>query len=191
MKVVRTFVAVLIAENLKERISRVQERIKKFASDVKWVSPENLHVTLKFLGGVPEDRIEQVCSTVEEAAGSVPPFELSLSRLGAFPSPRNARVVWIGIEDGRDELVSLARRVDDSLARHGFERESRPFAAHVTIGRTRQGRRPDGLAEGLQEAPSEDLGRQKVERVVMMRSDLMPQGPVYTPLKVVDLAGDG
>lgn len=191
MKVVRTFVAVLIAENLKESISRVQERIKKFAPDVKWVSPENLHVTLKFLGGVSVDRIEQVCSTVEEAAGSVQPFELSLSRLGAFPSPRNARVVWVGIEDGRDELISLARRLDDGLARQGFERESRPFAAHVTVGRTRQGPRPVGLAEGLQEAPSEDLGRQTVDSVVVMRSDLMPEGPVYTPLRVVDLTAGG
>jgi 2'-5' RNA ligase len=187
MTVVRTFVAVLLADELRKRISEVQEQAKKLAPDVKWVAPDNFHATLKFLGNVREDALEAVFSAVEEAAGAFSAFELSMSRLGAFPNARNARVVWVGIEDGRDELAALASAVDARLAKLGFPREERDFKSHITIGRVKSSKRLDDLARGIDEIDASDLGRQTVSSVAVMQSDLRPTGPVYTPLRVCEL----
>ena len=188
MKVIRTFVALLISEDLKRNILRVQEEVKKLAPDVKWVAPENLHVTLKFLGSVPEDVLPRVFAAVEEAVGGRPAFELSVVGLGAFPNPAKARVVWVGIQEGRDELIELARNVDWKLARLGFAREEKEFKAHITIGRARMGKFVKGLAGAIESAGARDLGRQQVVSVTVMQSDLQPTGPTYTPLKVAELS---
>jgi 2'-5' RNA ligase len=187
MKVVRTFVAVLLAENLKRSISEVQERVKKLAPDVKWVAADLFHVTLKFLGNVREDELPRVYGAVEKAAGSVQPFDLSVGGLGAFPSPSRARVVWVAVEEGRDSLIELASRVEFELVRAGFAKEDKPFKAHITIGRVKADRSPAGLVAGIQEASVAELGRQRVTSVAVMQSDLHRDGPIYTPLNVFEL----
>lgn len=188
MKAFRTFVAVLIDEHLKKSICGVQREIRQLAPDVKWVAPENLHVTLKFLGDVTEDVLPDVFAAVERAAASTAAFELSVSGLGAFPNPRNARVVWVGIEKGRDELVGLASSVESELVATGFAQEEKPFKAHITIGRTRPGRGPGRLADGIARIDAGSLGSQQISSVSVMRSDLQPGGPVYTVVKTVQLA---
>ena len=187
MKVIRTFVAVLIAEDLKRRVSEVQERLKKLAPDVKWVAPENFHVTLKFLGDVSEDALPDVFAAVEDAARGFSPFDLSLCGLGAFPSPRKARVVWAGIEDGREPLRELASAVEASLAELNFEKEDREFKSHITIGRVKFSKFLDRLAQGIDEIDAGDMGVQRVTSVAVMRSDLQREGPVYSPLRVIEL----
>ena len=189
MNVVRTFVAVLLADELRKRISEVQEQVKKLAPDVKWVAPGNFHVTLKFLGDVPEDALDGVFSAVEEAAGAFSPFGFSMLGLGAFPNARNARVVWAGIQDGREQLAELAAAVDAKLAKLGFPKEERDFKSHITIGRVKTSRRLDDLARGIGEIDAGDLGSQTVSSVAVMQSDLRPDGPIYTPLRVIEFAG--
>ena len=189
MQVVRTFVAVSLADELRKRVSEVQEQVKKLAPDVKWVARDNLHVTLKFLGDVREDALGGVFSAVEEAAGASAPFELSISGLGAFPNARNARVVWVGIEQGREQLVALASAVDAKLSKLGFPKEEREFKSHITIGRVKTSRLLDDLARGIGEIDAADVGSQVVSSVVVMQSDLRPDGPIYTPLRVVEFAG--
>ena len=187
MKVVRTFVACLIADDLRKRISETQEQVKRLAPDVKWVAPENVHVTLKFLGDVREDALPGVFSAVEEAVGILSPFELSVSGLGAFPSPRNARVVWVGVDEGREQLVALASAVDKKLVKLGFAKEDREFKSHITIGRVKTSKFLDRLAQGIEEIDASSLGMQTVSSVVVMQSDLHPTGPVYTPLKSIGI----
>jgi RNA 2',3'-cyclic 3'-phosphodiesterase len=198
MTVVRTFVAVLIGDELRTRVSGVQEPLKKLAPDVKWVAPDNLHVTIKFLGNVREDDLPGVYRAVEEASGAVSQFDLSLSGLGAFPNARRARVVWVGIEEGREQLVKLASAVDSKLARLGFPKEEREFKSHITIGRVKEPSRKDSwrdgpslerLASGINEIDASDLGSQRVSSVAVMRSELRPGGPVYSPLKEIALIG--
>jgi len=184
---VRTFVAVLLGDELKKRISEVQEQTKKLAPNVKWVAPENFHVTIKFLGSVGEEALAGVFSAVEEAAKPFEAFEMSVSGLGAFPNPKNARVVWVGIKDGHDELARLASAVDVGLARLGFSKETRGFRSHITIGRVKTPGRLDRLARGIDEIDALDLGRQKVTDLAVMKSDLRPDGPIYTPLRIVAL----
>lgn len=188
MKAFRTFVAVLIEDDLKNNISRVQAEVQKLAPDVKWVALENLHVTLKFLGDVQEDALPKVFAAAEEAARSVQPFELSIAGLGAFPSPRKARVVWVGVESGRESLIGLAAAVESELVRAGFTKEEKPFRAHITIGRARMDRPPRGLADGLNQVDAGTLGSQRVLSLAVMRSDLRPGGPIYSVMKTVPLA---
>lgn len=188
MKVIRTFVAVLISEELRSNVSRVQEEVKKLAPDVKWVAPENLHVTLKFLGNVEEDALPRVFGAVEDAVGGRPAFDLSLGGLGAFPSPAKARVVWVGVQEGKDELIELARDVDATLGKLGFPKEEKAFKAHITIGRAKQDRFVRGLASAIGSVDARDLGRQRAACVTVMQSELRPEGPTYTPMRSVELS---
>ena len=188
MKVIRTFVAVLIAQDLKQKMSEVQEQVKKLAPDVKWVAPEIFHVTLKFLGNVREDELSAVCAAIEEAVKSCAPFELSISGLGAFPNPAKARVVWVGIEKGRDELVGLASSIDKCLAKLGFEKEDKAFKAHITIGRVKTSKFLNKLAEEIGNVDADNLGTQQVSSVVVMQSELLRGGPVYSPLSEIKLS---
>ncbi|MCE5200123.1 MAG: RNA 2',3'-cyclic phosphodiesterase [Armatimonadota bacterium] len=191
MKVIRTFVAVLIDEELRQNIAEVQSRVKKLAPDVKWVAPENFHVTLKFLGDVEEDALSQVFTAVEEAARRCSPFDLSMSGLGAFPNPSRARVVWAGISDGRDKVSDLASKVDESLSKLGFGKEDKPFKAHITIGRVKDSRNLGRLAEAIQNTNAVNLGTQRVNSVAVMQSEMLRSGSIYTPLRIIDLSGGG
>jgi len=188
MKHIRTFVAVLITEDLKRRIAEVQEQVKKLAPDVKWVAPANFHVTLKFLGGVREDILDNVFAAVEEAARTISPFELSISGLGAFPTPRRARVVWVGSQKGHEQMRELAQALDRNLAELGFEKEDREFKSHITIGRVKESRFLNKLAEGIAEIDAADLGSQQISSIAVMQSELQRSGPVYSPLKVIKLS---
>lgn len=185
MKVIRTFVAILIDESLKKVIAKVQSHVKKLAPDVKWVAPENFHITLKFLGNVVEDALPEVVKAVEEAMRGFSPFDLAISGVGAFPNPARARVVWVGSGEGRERLAQLASAVDRNLAKLGFEKEDKPFKAHITIGRVKISRFLRQLAEGIGKVDAENLGIQRISGVAVMRSELGREGPTYTPIKAI------
>lgn len=186
MKVIRTFVAVLVEDDIRRKIADVQARVKKLASDVSWVAPDKFHVTLKFLGDITEEQLSDVCACVDGAVRSFPPFHMSFGGLGAFPKLQKARVLWAGVEDGARELIALAKVVDDRLAQLGFEKEHK-FSAHITLGRAKSNRFPDMLAKGIEEIDASGLGSQRVSSVVVMQSELKREGSVYTPLCVVKL----
>jgi 2'-5' RNA ligase len=187
VNVIRTFVAVLLDEDLRKKIAEAQEQVKRLAPDVKWVAPENFHVTLKFLGNVREDRIGEIAAAIDETAQGFSPFEMTVSGLGAFPNPARARVIWTGIETGGEQLRDLAEAVDVSLARLGFERETRLFASHITIGRVKTSRFLGALADGIREVDASNLGAQRVTSVFLMESQLLREGPMYSPLNVSEL----
>ncbi len=182
MMVIRTFVAILIAPNLKAKIAEVQDQLKTLAPDVKWVAPECFHVTLKFLGDIREDALSQVFLAVNEAAAQLEPFDISFSGLGAFPNPARARVIWVGIDEGKEQMRKLAETVDNALAKVGYAREDKAFKAHVTIGRVKDGKGMDRLARGIEEINANDLGRMQITGIAVMQSDLQKTGPVYTQM---------
>jgi 2'-5' RNA ligase len=153
--------------------------------DVAWVAPDNLHLTLKFLGGVDAERLEAVATALTAAAAGSTVFDLVVRGLGAFPSPTRPRVLWAGVDEGRAAAATLARGVDDALAALGFEREARAFAPHVTLGRVRVPRPAPRLAEAL--AAGGHFGRQPVASVALMRSDLSSRGARYSELATAPL----
>jgi 2'-5' RNA ligase len=183
-KVIRTFVAVCLDEELRSRISDVQERVMKLAPNVKWVAPDNFHVTLKFLGNVSPKRLSVVQAAMDEVAGSLAAFDLAISGTGVFPTPRRPRVIWAGVEEGREQLVALADAVEKVLVKAGFEKEEKPFRSHITIGRVKESKPVEGLVEGLEEIDTSGLGVQRVASISVMESVLRPGGPEYTPLSV-------
>jgi 2'-5' RNA ligase len=149
------------------------------------VAAANLHVTLKFLGQIEAARVDPIAEAIAAVVARTSVFELGVRGLGAFPSPGRPRVVWIGLEPAAP-LAALAGELDGALGTLGIPRESRPFAAHVTLGRLREGRRNPALAGAL--ARPVDCGRLVVTRVSLMRSELHPRGARYTELTSVVLA---
>lgn len=180
---IRIFVAVNLAPGLKETLAQVQERLKAARADVTWVRPENLHLTLKFLGQVEETRLAAVGEAVAAAARGYGSFRLVLGGLGAFPQPRAARVVWIGMSEGAQALAALQARVEGGLESLGFPREERPFTAHLTLGRVRGPRHREQLAVALTSMPTEPLGEMVLHRIELMKSDLGPGGARYSVLQ--------
>ena len=156
---------------------------------MSWVATGNLHLTVKFLGAVAEDRIEAVASALTRALAGA--FDAQVEGLGAFPSATRPRVVWAGVTAKAGTMGDLAGRVDDALAALGFSREVRPFSPHITLGRVRLPGRIPALTEALRGAASRGFGGLRVVRVSLMRSELSPRGARYTELAAASLGGAG
>lgn len=191
MSAVRAFVAVRLDEATGASLGAEIERLRGVVRDVAWVAPDNLHVTVKFLGEVAEALLGPAGDALAPVAAAAPPFDLVVDGLGAFPSAARARVVWAGTRDGSAALGRLAVAVDAALAPLGFAAEARPFTAHVTLGRVRVPRRVPALETALAAAPGGPYGTVRVERLSLMRSDLAPGGARYRELRRLPLAGPG
>jgi 2'-5' RNA ligase len=163
--------------------------LRPLARDVSWVAPDNLHLTLKFLGSVDEARVPALVEALAAAAAGQAPYDLVLRGLGAFPSATRPRVLWAGAADGAERTADLAARVDAVLAELGVPREARAYTAHVTLGRVRVPRAQPALARALAAERGRELGRLRVERLTLMRSDPGRSGARYTALADVPLGG--
>ena len=181
----RTFIALEIKENIKELLASVQQKIGSKTGGIKWVKPKNMHLTLKFLGSTREDKVEDISDILENTAGGLTRFNVSVSGLGAFPNSNNPKVIWAGLK-ADDVLYKLQKDIDISLESLGFAREKRPFSPHLTIGRLRDSRAKKKLRDFFEQARTEP-GSFEAENITFYKSDLKPEGPVYTVLKRVKL----
>lgn len=188
MAEVRTFVAIELPEEVRRQIEMVQAILKEAQAPVKWVEPKNVHITLKFIGEIPEERLEPLFQGVQSGLKGAGPFYLKLSGIGAFPNLKRPRVIWIGVNRGKEELVRLQQSVERNICAHGFPQEEREFSPHLTIGRVKS---LWGLADLVRRIKTVEFvsGDIIVEGVVVVRSDLTPQGPIYTTLKKYLLSG--
>jgi len=157
------------------------------SGDVAWVKPGNLHLTVKFLGDVAQDRIGAVVTALDAAALGLPVFDAALRGLGAFPSITRPRVIWAGMTEGAGAMVELAGRVEEALAAVGFARDARPFSPHVTLGRVRRPGPNGALASALRAADAHEFGGIRVAGVRLIRSELSPGGARYTELAAARL----
>lgn len=180
----RLFIAVNISEENKNRIARIQSKLKDNIAGVKWVEKENLHLTLKFLGEVAGGRLAEIKEKIAEAGSLIKRFEIDFCNLGIFPNENFPRILWAGIEKGQPELEVLARKIEDLLQEIGFEKEKRPFSAHLTIGRFKN-HRPCSL-HGKNK---EEKFSQTVEKIFLIKSTLTPKGPVYEVVEKFQLEG--
>ena len=182
----RTFIAVELPENIKKKIEEVQNPLKKTDTYVSWVKPENVHLTLKFLGEVEENKIEDVFYGTEKALKGAKSLSLSLKNLGCFPNLKRPRVVWVGVEKGKEELSFLQKNIQEELSKLGYPKEDRAFSPHLTIGRVKSPKNIEKLVK-LIEKTDFQTEEVKIDEVVVMKSQLHPQGAIYTPLKKVKL----
>ena len=188
---VRAFIAVELPAPVKSALKELQNSLSSASrAPVKWVNPENIHLTLKFLGNVPVDQIAPIAAAMKEATGDIHPFTLRLSGLGAFPSLRKVQVIWVGVGGALDFLQTLVGRLENDLEVLGFAREGRAFTPHLTLARVQEKAAFLEMQElGL------SLGRQRfeggqiipVEAVNLMRSQLSREGPTYSCLESIRL----
>lgn len=186
-KKIRIFIAIALSDEIREKLRQVTESLKKTDADVKYVEPENAHLTLRFLGYVNEPRLEDIKVALETTLDGITPFEVSFSEIGAFPNVNVPRVVWLGISRGGEELRRIRGRLEESLSRIGIEKEGREYHSHLTVGRVKSGRGRNKLVSWLKSNVDLEIGSMKVSEVVLMESVLKKEGPEYSPLKVVNL----
>jgi 2'-5' RNA ligase len=192
METVRTFIAIELSPDVLARIGELQTRIKKDVppSLVRWVRPEGIHLTLKFLGEVPADKIDAIAEAMQGACAPHPPFAVAIAGMGCFPNPRRPRVVWVGVDEPSGTLARLQRDVERAMKPLGFPPEGRKYSPHLTLGRVK-GRAPAAL-QALGEYVSRaqvHLGEMGVSSIHLIRSDLQPSGAVYSELASAPLRG--
>jgi len=177
---IRSFIAVEIPKDVRDEISGLQTNLKSSAgSSVRWVANDNLHLTLIFLGEVEDNFLNKVKEQLALAVKTVKAFEAILNGLGAFPSQRSPRIIWIGMDKGNDETSSLQSKVEKQLVTIGYKPEERKFHSHLTIGR----------AKGIIKEPAKIFETQYTSRnfpvksIVLFKSTLRPQGPIYEKLQ--------
>ncbi len=184
---VRVFIAVPLDPELRDAAAGLRRQLNSTADTLRWVPPGNLHLTLKFLGEIAEERLTTVAEAVREVAWRTGRFTITLTGAGAFPSARRPQVVWVGVKQGSDALVALARDLDAALHRMKFPRERRPFRPHLTVARARQGGLLPDLSGALEGLGDLVVGRQAVDTLVVMESQLHPSGAIYRSIEEVGL----
>jgi 2'-5' RNA ligase len=187
----RSFVAVEIPAEIQGALARSIAPLQKALPDqlIRWVAPQNVHLTLKFLGDVSPANLEQLAGALKAEALTHDPFTMSVGGLGAFPNPRRARILWIGLE-APAALMALLRGVEAVSARLGYPSEDRPFSPHLTVGRVRQNVSGSDLLRictALEGTLVGTLGTVRVAALHIFKSDLQPGGSVYTHLYTIPL----
>jgi 2'-5' RNA ligase len=191
----RAFVAVLLSERSRKAVAAQIDRLRPLSKAVTWVSSNNLHVTLHFLGDQTEQQLVEVMPALQEAAEGVSNFTLGLRGLGAFPGLEHPRTIWVGVSDGAPDVKRLQARLGEALERRGTPIEPRVWQAHVTIGRIPIQKRwsREGIAEirsGLIRGGATTFGSSLITSIELMRSDLLPSGARYTGICSVPLSSE-
>ena len=187
---IRSFLAIEIPRTILKKIEEVQEDLKSSRADVRWVSPEKIHLTLKFFGDIDESRIEPIVKSIEGPIRATSPFFLKVRGVGAFPHLKNPRVIWMGLVDGKEVLASFQKQLERELEKIGFEPEERAFHPHLTLGRMKSSKGREELVGRMERHKEEEFGDFQVERVVLFKSELRPSGPIYTPLRELRLGNE-
>ncbi|MBL7200385.1 MAG: RNA 2',3'-cyclic phosphodiesterase [Anaerolineae bacterium] len=187
MDTVRLFIAIELDQEILQRIGKLQARLKDDTPPglVRWVRPEGIHLTLKFLGEVPTERVEAISQATRSACAPHTPLSLAIGTLGCFPNPRRPRVIWVGVDEPTGALARLQRDVERTLKPLGYPPEGRAFSPHLTLGRVKGGG-PDALEElgAYVSRASVQVGEMRATSVSLIRSALLPGGAVYTELGV-------
>jgi 2'-5' RNA ligase len=187
METVRSFIALELSPEIQTQLGQIQDELKKSDADVKWVNPSGIHLTLKFLGNLSLELIEEIKKILEQLAKEHQQFELKINCLGAFPKIEHPRVIWVGIEEGKDQSVKLAQELEERLIKLGFLPEKHPFKPHLTLGRVRSGRNRDQLKKLLTSFTFAQKTMQ-AEKLILFKSTLTPQGAIYQPLHQAKLS---
>jgi 2'-5' RNA ligase len=186
----RTFIGIDIGDAIRTAAVALQKELGQCGAEVKWVTPESMHVTLLFLGEVDDRELHAVCKAVREVAASEPPFTLRVSGVGAFPTPRRPKVLWAGITDGAEPLQRLNAGLEETMLDLGcYRKEERGYTPHLTLGRVKGDADGFALATELPKRLAWDGGRVSVDEVLVYSSETDRAGPVYTVIGRAPLTG--
>jgi len=190
MEQIRSFIAIELPNRLRLKLGQLEAQLKSGKQPwVKWVNPDSIHLTLKFLGNIASDRTGEITRAMEEAAQGIPPFHLEVKDLGVFPNLKRVQVAWVGISGEVDKLGEFQQRLESNLACLGFAPESRPFTPHLTLARLRnQASLDERQRFGQLIAGSRfEAGAIEVDAINLMRSQLTREGAIYSRISSVRL----
>src|SRR3989338_426276 len=174
-KTTRSFIAIALSEQLHKELATLQQRLKVSNADVKWVEPNNIHLTLKFLGNITDEQIEAVKDILKNSCAKFKPYSMHLKGMGAFPSLSSPRVIWVGMDEGSVQAQQIYDAIEESLSKNGFRKEERKFSAHLTLGRVRSSKNKQRLIEAIEKekcfSSSEKL---EILEIVLFKSTLTP-----------------
>jgi 2'-5' RNA ligase len=186
---IRAFIALEPPAHIVQTVEALQQELREKGLKLRWVRPKNIHLTLKFFGELAADRVDGVTNAMTRAAQDYLPATLSLQGLGVFPNRRRPKVLWMSLGGEVEQLGRIQDALEESLAAEGFERERRPFRAHLTLARMPNRFNPSGLSRALEAAGDNAPESFQCSELVLFQSRLDPRGAIYTPLARVALAG--
>ncbi len=184
---VRAFIGIDIDEAVRQRLVVIQEQLAATGAGLKLVEPPNIHVTMKFLGEISDDRIAPVSEALERAVAGTKQFDIGVKGIGVFPNLGYIRVVWAGVSGGREEVITLQQKIERELQPLGF-RPERDFVPHLTIARVKTARQKERLAAFVKEMSDAEFGISRAQAVELKRSTLTSKGPIYDTLTRVELS---
>jgi RNA 2',3'-cyclic 3'-phosphodiesterase len=185
---IRAFLAIRPTDEVIDRLTEVQSELAEGGGDVRWVSPQTMHLTIQFLGEVQESEVPEIERGLRQGLSTLSPFDIECRGLGVFPNQKRPRVVWVGLHGAG--IGALAESTEIVLAPLGFPPQERELTPHITLGRVRSARGWDGLARLLKASGDRSFGLSRIDRITLYRSQLRPDGAVYTPLVTFSLAGE-
>jgi len=178
----RCFIAITLPDIVRKQLGELQSILKKYDADINWTRPEGIHLTLKFLGEVPEDKIGTIKSVLQEVCSNKNPFEVEIAGTGIFPDLHRPRVFWIGITQGIEQITELAERLDGKISEIGFPKEERKYHPHLTLGRVRSPKNLGKLTNEFLQKMKPSLGKIQVDHISLYQSKLKPTGAEYINL---------
>ncbi len=187
MREMRVFIAVELTESIKEELAQLQESLRGTGDKIKWVDSSLVHLTLKFLGEIKEEGLKKVLWASREVAAKFSSFKIKIKGTGVFPDSPSPRVIWVGIEGGENNLETLARQLEEELARQGFAKERRKWVPHLTLGRVKVLKKKGKLRELVLKYKGIERGEMEVRSISVIESRLTPKGPIYTLLERIPL----
>ncbi len=185
MPEIRTFIALTMPSSVQEKIAVLQEQLKPMRERISWPRPSNIHLTVKFLGNVDSSGLSLIEDALAQSLASSSVFTFTVKGLGAFPNIERPRVLWVGVNAPDNAFNALAKSVDDALIQFGFSKESRKFTPHLSLGRVKSQPTLDFIDHF--HSINFDAGVSRASEIVLMRSELKPDGAVYTPLRKFQL----
>ncbi len=178
----RLFFALELSVQQKHILHDLQNKLKSKLSGVRWVNPENMHLTIKYLGDTNEELLENLKLAIREAVSSSEPFSIKYGRCGVFPSPQKARVIWVGVNEGNVETLNLHEKVESAIVRLGLAHEKRVYSPHLTLGRVRYQLSPSAVESMVAENTLFETVCATIDGLVLFQSHLTKQGATYIPL---------
>ena len=189
-KSIRAFLAVDPPQEVLNEIARIQDCLKRAVKgDIRWVRSGGIHLTLKFFGNISESDSANISRVIKNNIVNIKPFTLNTRRVGAFPDVKRPRVLWLGMDGDTDILISLQMAIDVGLQDCGFKKEDRPFLPHLTLARIKEQKGLIGLAKIIEKSEDYTAGSFIVGGLNLFKSNLTPQGAVYTKLAYFQFAG--
>ncbi len=179
----RTFIAIELTASIQKELEEIQRHLQRAKADVKWVAPNNIHLTLKFLGDTSTDQIEKLKSILSKITSPYQNFSMEINKLGVFPKPEYPKVIWVGISSGGEKIVEIVQKIEDDLQILGFAKEKRDFSPHITLGRVRSPLNKSPLIKTMQNFSFLQPLQQTVQAIRLIKSTLTAQGPIYETIE--------